>query len=639
MADFLSDNDDLRFYLDKGIDWATLVHLTGRGSGSPYTSTDDAVTSYKDMLSVIAQFAAEGIAPHAAEVDRLAVHLENGEVVFPRVLADLFEQIRAMELHGMCLPRELGGTNCPVMLYFLTSELFARADVSVMAHHSFHGGMAMAMLMYSIQEGTTELDAGGTVLRTRFAEEIQEIARGEAWGSMDITEPNAGSDMGDLRTTATQDDQGRWFVSGQKIFITSGHGRHHFVIARTERPSANAGAPDGLSGLSLFLVRAYTDKPDGSRERHATLERVEEKLGHHGSATVTISFDRTPAELIGKRGDGFRQMLLLMNNARIGVGFEAIGLCEAAFRAARDYAAGRPSMGKTIDKHELIADYFDEMRVDIAALRAMAVTAAFEEECFQKRRILLRVLSPESGEFKRVHEDMEAAGRRSRALTPLLKYLAAEKAVEMARRCLQIHGGAGYMTEYGAEKLLRDALVLPIYEGTSQIQALMATKDRLLAVAKNPKGFAADILRTHWEARTARDPLRRQTARLRARTLSAQSTLLWRILRKKWSTARNEPMSDWQRHMLAEWDPKTDFSPALLHAERLTRLACDAAIAELLLEQSERFPERRALCEAYIERAEPRCDHLLTEIRSLGSRLLAELSGAPEPVLTPAVAK
>src|SRR5690606_24172364 len=177
------------------------------------------------------------------------------------------------------------------------------------------------------------------------------------------------------------DDDGNWYVTGQKIFLTSGHGKHHIVIARTE--------PDkpGLAGLSLFHVPAYEDMPDGTRRRIAVIDRLEEKLGHHGSATAAVSFDRAPARLIGRRGEGFQLMLLLMNNARVGVGFESIGVCEAAYRKARDYAAERRSMGKTIDRHEMIADFLDEMQTEILGLRALAMQCAWHEELHQRTKM------------------------------------------------------------------------------------------------------------------------------------------------------------------------------------------------------------------------------------------------------------
>ncbi|MCA9802894.1 MAG: acyl-CoA dehydrogenase family protein, partial [Cyanobacteria bacterium HKST-UBA02] len=475
MANFFEDNDDLRWYVDHGVDWDPVVRTTEwdfRAQDAP-ASTADAVETYRDFLTMIGEFVADEIAPHWEELDRQHAKLVDGEVVFGERMQTIFDRIKELDLHWLTLPREFGGMNSPILTYFMSAELMARGDQSVMTHHGFHGGMAMAMLIFSVREGTTKFDpAQGRIAETRFADWMAEIGSGEAWAAMDITEPDAGSDMAALRTVGEQDEDGNWFVSGQKIFITSGHAKYHFVIARTEKASSSDDPMAGLAGMSMFLVPTYRDNEDGTRAWISTLDRVEEKLGHHGSVTAAMSFDRTPAHLIGERGEGFKHMLTLMNGARLSVGFETIGLCEAAYRLAAAYAAERPSMGKTIDRHELIADYLEEMRTDIQGLRAIAVFGAWHEEQAQKQDMLLR-LDPPEDELAR--KKLARAQRRhkavSRRVTPLLKYLGAEKAVEMARRCLQIHGGNGYMTEYGAEKLLRDALVMPIYEGTSQIQA------------------------------------------------------------------------------------------------------------------------------------------------------------------------
>ena len=258
----------------------------------------------------------------------------------------IFEKAKELGLHMLAIPRELGGMNAPLVLYMMNSELMARADASTMTHFGFHGGIALALLVYSIHEGTTTFNQETLEIEeTRFVDAIQEIMMGEAWGSMDITEPNAGSDMAALRTRGFQDEDGNWFVTGQKIFITSGHGKYHIVIARTE-DSDDDGPMAGLKGLSTFLVRGYEDTPEG-RVHHVTVDRLEEKLGHHASPTCSVIFENAPAELIGERGEGFKHMLLLMNNARIGVGFECLGLCEAAHRLAVQYASERSSMGKT----------------------------------------------------------------------------------------------------------------------------------------------------------------------------------------------------------------------------------------------------------------------------------------------------
>jgi alkylation response protein AidB-like acyl-CoA dehydrogenase len=627
MANFYADNDDLRWYLERGIDWESLVRVTEadfRNPGAP-SSVTEALAFYRETLELVGGFVADEIAPHAAELDRQGVSFDKGEAVFPPRLAGIFAQVKELGLHGLCVPRELGGMNAPVMLYFLASELFGRGDVSVMAHHGFHGGMAMAMLVFSLREGTTKIDARtGTITETRFRSFIEEIVRGEAWGCMDITEPDAGSDMAQLRTRAVEDSDGNWFVTGQKIFITSGHGKYHFVIARTEDVKDPSDPLSGLAGLSMFLVPTYMDAPAG-RRRIVSIGRIEEKLGHHASVTAQLDFDRAPAMLVGKRGEGFQYMLTLMNNARLGVGFECLGLIESAHRMAAAYAAERKSMGKTIDQHELIADYLDEMRTDAQALRALCVHGAYHEELAQKKLLVVAHGGLGPAEKHELERDIVRHKRKARRVTPLLKYFGAEKAVEAARRCVQIHGGVGYTRDFGAEKLLRDAMVMPIYEGTSQIQALMAMKDTLGAILKNPQRFVRRGAQARWRSLSARDPLERGVARLKTLSFQAQQHLILRTAGDKLKATAQKPLAEWPRQLLKNWNPKRDFAFALLHAERLIRVLVDEAVAELLLEQARLDPARRELVERWLERAEPRARHLVDEITSTGDRLLGRL--------------
>ncbi len=634
MANFLKDNDDLGYYLEKGVDWDQVARVVERDFSAEggFADAAEARQFYRDILEMVGEFVADQVAPHALEIDREGVRFDSGEAVFPERLATIFERIKELELHGMCLPRELGGQNAPLMLYFLSNELFARGEVSVMAHHGFHGGVALTMLQLSQREGTTKVDPHtGAILETRFADYIEEIRNGEAWGCMDITEPDAGSDMAALKTVAEQDEDGNWLLSGQKIFITSGHGKYHFVIARTEKPSDADDPMAGLGGLSMFMVKAYEDDEQGNRTRFVSVDRIEEKMGHHGSATAALSFERTPAQLIGKRGEGFPYMLTLMNNARISVGFECLGLCEAAYRLARDYAAERRSMGKSIDRHEMIADYLEEMQTDIQGLRALAIHGAFHEE--QATRLGMQ-LSTRAGvdavEKKRVEQRIAAHKAKARRVTPLVKYLGAERAVLTARRAVQILGGNGYIKEYGAEKLLRDALVMPIYEGTSQIQALMAMKDTLGGIMKNPQEFIKRIAQTRWRSLSARDPLERRLAKLELVSLAAQQHLMARTAGDKFKAVQGKPFSEWPGALFSGWDPKRDFAYAMLHAERLVQILADEAACQLLWQQAERHPERREVFERYLERAEPRSRYLLDEITSTGQRLLARLGSASD---------
>jgi len=629
MANFFKDNNDLQYYFDRGIDWEPLVRLTEydyRAEGG-FQSAEEAVQFYRQVLEMVGELVAEQVAPHVAALDRQGVRLEGGEAVVPEQQEAIFEQIAELELHGMCVPRELGGMQCPVLLSMVSSELFARADTSLGAHHGFHGGIAMAMLFYSVLEGSTEFDLEqARISHTRFEEAIGEIIRGQAWGCMDITEPDAGSDMAALRAVGEQDEDGNWTVTGQKVFITSGHGKYHFVIARTEKPADPSDPMAGLKGLSLFLVPTYEEGEDGTRRRIVEMDRLEEKIGHHASVTASLSFDRAPAQLVGKRGEGFKLMLTLMNNARVAVGLECVGLCEAALRLAQEYAAERKSMGKSIDQHEMIADYLDELESDIQGIRALAIHGAYNEEMAQKLDLKLRYFPPEEAlERKQLERQQRAHSARARRVTPLVKYLGAEKAVEAAQRCIQILGGVGYTTEYGAEKLMRDALVMPIYEGTSQIQALMAMKDALAAVMKGPQAFAKRQAQARWRSLAAADPLERRVAKLAALAMSAQNHLIARTAADKVKSLQGKPLGQWPRAFFKSWDPKRDFACAMLHAERLTRVLADQAICDLLLEQAKRHPDRRAVLERYLERAEPRCRFLYEEITTTGGRLLAEL--------------
>jgi 3-(methylthio)propanoyl-CoA dehydrogenase len=200
----------------------------------------------------------------------------------------------------------------------------------------------------------------------------------------------------------------------------------------------------------------------------------------------------------------------------------------------------------------------------------------------------------------------------------------------MARRCLQIHGGVGYTREYGAEKLLRDALVIPIYEGTSQIQALMVMKDALTDVMKNPQGFLRQLAQARWRQVSARDPLERRLARLQALVLQAKQHMMTRTATDKVRSLQGKPLASWPREFLKNWNPKRDFAFAMLHAENLTQMIADQTIAELLFAQALKHPERREVCERYLERAEPRCRFLLDKITTTGQRLLDELADGTE---------
>jgi hypothetical protein len=290
-------------------------------------------------------------------------------------------------------------------------------------------------------------------------------------------------------------------------------------------------------------------------------------------------------------------------------------------------------MGKAIARHEMIADYLDEMATDLQGIRALGVTASFHEEMAQKLAMLERFAANATPREKEMFtRDLPRHRARSRRLTPLLKYLAAEKAVEMSRRNVQIHGGVGYTTDFGAEKLLRDAMVMPIYEGTSQIQALMAMKDTLGGILKRPAEFVTRLGQARWRSMSAKNPLERRVARIQALSLGAQQHLVTRTAAGKLRSLADVPMPQWREALTKQWDPKRDFALAMLHAERLTRLLADEAIAEILLEQAAAHPHRRDVLERWLDRAELRARALHEEITTTGERLLSRLAATQAPV-------
>ncbi|HVE83978.1 MAG TPA: acyl-CoA dehydrogenase family protein [Myxococcales bacterium] len=619
-SNFFLDNDDLRFQVKHGVEWEALARLAESDFTLPDgpRSAEEAVAFYTDVISAAGEVAAKEIAPRAPAIDSgHGARFENGDVKLGPELQKAKEAVTAVGLYGVSAPRELGGSNCPAAVYFILNELLGRADPGALSDFSFHAGVTLAMRAYSAREGTARVE-NGRVVQTRWDDAIRKICAGEESGCMVMTEPGAGSDLAAIRTRAVPRG-GKWYLDGEKIFITNGHSQHHFVLARSEEEHGS----DGLKALSLFWVPRWLER-DGKRVENVKVTKVEEKMGHHGSPTCSLLYEQSEGELVGRRGQGFELMLFLMNSARLAVGLEAIGNAEAAYRAALGYASERRAMGKPICQHELIAERLMDMETWLAALRAMAFDAINAAELSQALAIKLQYAPPsEPLKLAELTAQQARASRKARRLTPLVKYAAAEKGVEIARDAMQIHGGMGYINETGVHRYLRDALVMPIYEGTSQIQALMATKDHLMAAVRNPAGFLRRSTRARVMARTADGELARMVARAEVALASATEKLLLRIfgtkLRAEWergvkgkdARAAGQYLKE---EFLRHWDARADFSHGLLHAERMTKLLADVAMGKVLLKQAERFPERRALAERFIRRMVLRTEAVSREI-------------------------
>jgi 3-(methylthio)propanoyl-CoA dehydrogenase len=606
-ANFFLDNDDLRFQFEHVVNWKDLAELAEAGFTLPggHANLDEAKEFYRAVVESVGEFAAQFVAPRALDIDKQGAWLQGGEVKFGKAVTEVFEALGERELFGMSIPRELGGANCPLAVFFVTAELLARADVSVMTHFGFHGGIALALLMYAAKQGALKIEKG-QIVSTRWENIIREIAAGKASGAMDLTEPDAGSDLGRIRTRAVLRD-GKWLLTGEKVFITSGFGQHHLVLAKTDGSDAS-NEFEALKKLSLFLVPRQMQR-DGATIDNIKITRVEEKVGHHGSPTCSLEFDNSEGELVGEVHQGFELMLLLMNNARVAVGFEALGLCEAAYRQSRDYAAQRKTMGQAIERHPIVAEMLMDMQLDIAGLRALNFETANVVELSSKLDLLLRTEPPsDSDELRKLERRLSRARRRARLFTPLVKYAGGETAVRIARNNMQILGGVGYMSAMGADKLLRDALVLTVYEGTSQIQALMSLKDNMTIALRKPGRFARSLARSHFRASSHADEIERMYYKAEASLYQSVLAIVTRVasgkLRRTIADKGWSEVSDFVK--MTSWDPKVDFAPALVHADRFARALSEVAAARVLLDQAASHPERRKIAGRYVRRMAPR---------------------------------
>ena len=309
-----------------------------------------------------------------------------------------------------------------------------------------------------------------------------------------MTEPEAGSDVGNVSTSATRQPDGTWRISGRKQFISSGTGQVGVLLARAVKGSR------GLDGLALFVVpRCVPDAEQGERQNFA-IERAEDKVCINGSPTCALSFDDSQAEIMGAPGDGWHQITTFMNEARIAVGVQACGVAQASLIEARAYAAQRIQMGKPIQEHPLVAEMLVDMHTTVAGLRALWMEAAVAYDLVQGIERRLHDLSEVDPERAHARARQRRLGRYLRELTPLVKYYGSEEAIRVTRMGMQVFGGYGVVKDYDVERFLRDSLILPIYEGTSQIQALMATKDLLRTLARHPMAALAPGGHSEWLA-------------------------------------------------------------------------------------------------------------------------------------------
>ena len=448
MANYYTDHPEIEFHLNHPL-MKRVVDLKERNyvekdqfEDAP-VNYEDAIENYKRLLDITGDVAANIIEPNSEDVDLEGPHLENGRMIYASKTFENLDATRKAGLWGLSMPRRYGGLNLPNAIFSMASEIIAAADAGFQN-------------IWSLQSCIDTLyEFGSEEQRQKY---IPRICAGETM-SMDLTEPDAGSDLQRVMLKATQDEDGTWRLNGVKRFITNGDSDIHLVLARSEE-----GTKDGR-GLSMFIY----DKRDGG----VTVRHIEHKLGIHGSPTCELVYKNAKAELCGNTRLGLiKYVMALMNGARLGIAAQSVGVEQEAYNEGLAYAKERAQFGEKIINFPAVYDMLSRMKAKLDAGRSLLYCCARYVDIYKALEDIARdtKLTPEE------RLEMKKYTRLADAFTPLAKGMNSEYANQNAYDAISIHGGSGFIMEYKCQRLFRDARIFSIYEGTTQLQVVAAIR-------------------------------------------------------------------------------------------------------------------------------------------------------------------
>ena len=448
MANYYTDHPEIEFHLNHPL-MKRVVDLKERNYAEKDQFEDapvnyeDAIENYKRLLDITGDVAANIIEPNSEDVDLEGPHLENGRMIYASKTFENLDATRKAGLWGLSMPRRYGGLNLPNAIFSMASEIIAAADAGFQN-------------IWSLQSCIDTLyEFGSGEQRQKY---IPRICAGETM-SMDLTEPDAGSDLQRVMLKATQDEDGTWRLNGVKRFITNGDSDIHLVLARSEE-----GTKDGR-GLSMFIY----DKRDGG----VTVRHIEHKLGIHGSPTCELVYKNAKAELCGNTRLGLiKYVMALMNGARLGIAAQSVGVEQEAYNEGLAYAKERAQFGEKIINFPAVYDMLSRMKAKLDAGRSLLYCCARYVDIYKALEDIARdsKLTPEE------RQEMKKYTRLADAFTPLAKGMNSEYANQNAYDAISIHGGSGFIMEYKCQRLFRDARIFSIYEGTTQLQVVAAIR-------------------------------------------------------------------------------------------------------------------------------------------------------------------
>jgi alkylation response protein AidB-like acyl-CoA dehydrogenase len=470
---FFSDEKEWKWLFKHAIDWERILPLyyTNYPTEEEFESQEEVIEFLEEMMGTIGQWCGEVLSERAQGLDSVGAGVVKDGKTFPSTpLLETYKEACEMGFHGLCLPKKFGGMELPAAMQTCQMSFLARACPATMTQLAFFPSIADMLSRFADDEDKTRL--------------IPKIIQSEISGAMCLTEPNAGSDVGAIKTTAIPQADGTYLLNGSKTFITNGGGGINLVLARIK------GSPEGTRGLSIFLV----EQEMPGRPLNYRVVKNEHKMGLNGSFTTEILYESSVAKLLGEKNKGFLYMLHLMNSARLVTAMQGLGGVENALYHARKYAQERKQFSKPIAELPLMKRNLEEYETERDALRALLVDTVTYMDIYQ--RLDLKVLGKEK--LTKSEKDLlEKSKIWSRKRTPLLKYYATEMYTHLSTKCIQVLGGYGYMKEYPLERIHRDSFGPLLYEGTSQIQALMALKDLIKYALTDTRKFFFNIFFKH----------------------------------------------------------------------------------------------------------------------------------------------
>lgn len=448
MANYYTDHPEIEFHLDHPL-MKRIVELKEKGYADKDQFADapvcyeDAIENYKRVLDITGDVAANIIEPNSESVDLEGPHLVDGRMVYASKTVENIDATCKAGLWGVSMPRKYGGLNLPNVVFSMLSEVISAADAGFQN-------------IWSLQSCIDTLyEFGSEEQREKY---IPRVCEGASM-SMDLTEPDAGSDLQRVMLKATQDEDGTWRLNGVKRFITNGDSDIHLVLARSEE-----GTHDGR-GLSMFIY----DKQSGG----VTVRHIEHKLGIHGSPTCELVFKNAKAELCGSTRMGLiKYVMALMNGARLGIAAQSVGVEQEAYNEGLSYAKERMQFGKKIISFPAVYDMLSRMKAKLDAGRSLLYQTARYVDLYKALEDIGRdrKLTPEE------RQELKKWNRLADAFTPLAKGTNSEWANQNAYDAISIHGGSGFIMEYKSQRLFRDARIFSIYEGTTQLQVVAAIR-------------------------------------------------------------------------------------------------------------------------------------------------------------------